>query len=662
MRIFRFTVPMPFIILLFIFSLSFVLFSHAEVEELSLESLEQKLVDIDEELEELAPFNLRSGAGSIGYRSIAKATSNHRDWFQVDLGSEILIDEVVLVPCLWRSTQSGFEADGFPLDFKIIAGHGDEEGVVIASFTEEDGLLPRIAPLVVPCTGTMASWVRVEVTRLSPWGWANKYISQFSELLVFSGSQNVALKRPVTSANKRAAKTAPWGTRYLTDGFVPYFMDGASGEKSNAYSTTVSDVEKPSLTIDLKEECVISSISVHGVDLGNTVPQSSLENFGMPKHLQIEVASNFDFSDSKLLVNYKPSSIYETGPVISWNVPNTRCRYIRLTAIEPYTHEIITTKNKRFGFAEIEVYSEGSNIALGKSVNTNYKKRRQEKALISLTDGNNFYGEILPVRRWMNELAIRHALEAERSVVLTELSLRYATQKENLNRLFWVIALLIAGIGFLILAGRLIRHRQVANIKERLSADLHDELGANIHSIGMLSDIAQDSKSQSEWESMHQRILSLVDRASMGIRYCTNVLEAEGLYIGLVDDMERTAERVIANFKHDFFAEGHELIEKLRPRTRVDIFLFYKECLVNICRHSNANEITTKIKAEENRITLTVTDNGKGMQNVPPSLKRRAQLMRGQIKIDEPIEGGATILLQLPIRRNWLIRKLLPRA
>lgn len=653
---------MPLFILLSFFSLIFILLSHAEVEKMPLEDLEQRLVEVDQELEELAPFNLRSGAGSIGYRSIARATSNHGDWFQVDLGSLMPIHEVVLVPCLWRSTQSGFEADGFPLDFKIIAGHGDEEGEVIASFTEEDGLLPRIAPLVIPCSGIRASWIRVEVTRLSLWGWANKYISQFSELMVFSGNKNVALKRPVTSANKKAPKTAPWGSRYLTDGFVPYFMDGASGEKSNAYLRFVSDVEKPSLTIDLEKEYIISSINVHGIELGNTVPQSSLEDFGMPKHLQIEGASSADFSDSKLLVNYEPSSIYESGPVISWNVAKVGCRYIRLTALEPYMHEMIATKNKRFGFAEIEVYSEGRNVALAKSVSSNYKKRRQDKGYAAITDGNNFYGEILPARRWMNELASRHELEAERSVLIAELSRRYAIQKENLNRLFWVIALLVVGIGFLILVGRLLRHRQVANIKERLAADLHDELGANIHSIGMLSDLAQDSESQVEWRLMHQRILGLVERASMGVRYCTNVLEAKGLYIGLVDDMERTAERIIANYKHDFSTEGNELIEKLRSRTRVDLFLFYKECLVNICRHANASEIATRLYAEANTITLTVTDNGKGLESIPPSLKRRARLMRGSIKIETPAKGGSEIQLELPIRRNWLIRKILPRA
>ncbi len=124
----------------------------------SIKDLEQRLNDIDAELETLASYSLRGGVGSVGYRSQAHEDYNAKEWIQVDLGLEEVIDEIVLVPTIWRDTKTGFRADGFPEEFKIIVGSkGDEEGQVIATYGPQDKLLPRIAPLVIPCDGVAGS-------------------------------------------------------------------------------------------------------------------------------------------------------------------------------------------------------------------------------------------------------------------------------------------------------------------------------------------------------------------------------------------------------------------------------------------------------------------------------------------------------------------------
>ena len=177
-------------LLVSIFLLISTLPASADLDKISLDELEQRLSEVDEQLSQLPPFNLRGGVGSIGYRSLPSKTRTTKQWVEVDLGRETPIDEIALVPCLWRSTESGTQADGFPLEFRIIAGKKNEqEGELIASYTEEDGLLPRIAPVVVPCSGTIASWVRVEADILSPRGHDGRYILHLAELMVFKGSK-----------------------------------------------------------------------------------------------------------------------------------------------------------------------------------------------------------------------------------------------------------------------------------------------------------------------------------------------------------------------------------------------------------------------------------------------------------------------------------------
>ena len=97
---------------------------------------------------------MRSGVGAIGYRSEAHKEVGSREWVEVAFDGTYPIDEIVLVPTLWRDSKNGFQSDGFPEEFRVVAGIDDqEEGTVIAEFHTADSLLPRIAPLIIPAKG-----------------------------------------------------------------------------------------------------------------------------------------------------------------------------------------------------------------------------------------------------------------------------------------------------------------------------------------------------------------------------------------------------------------------------------------------------------------------------------------------------------------------------
>jgi alkyl hydroperoxide reductase subunit AhpF len=97
-------------------------------------------------------------------------------------------------------------------------------GKEIASFQDKDKFLPRSAPLVIPCD-TTASWVRVEASLLSKRIQDRNYSLQFSEILVFSGQDNVALNAAVTSSSVGMLEGTRRFSRALTDGYLPYEMN-----------------------------------------------------------------------------------------------------------------------------------------------------------------------------------------------------------------------------------------------------------------------------------------------------------------------------------------------------------------------------------------------------------------------------------------------------
>ena len=641
--------------------LSGMLSAQAEpaLQDQPLSQLERRMDAIQSELDELAQFSLRSGVGSIGHRSGDHAQPDALEWVQIDLEQAVPIDQIVLVPSIWRDTKSGFSADNFPVAFQIIAGiHPDADGTVIASFSASNQLLPRIAPLIIPCA-TTASWVRLEASILSPRAFDGHYSLDLAEILIFHGRENLALNQPVTASSNNKDKRPGRAPSNLVDGFVPYLMDAAQGEQSLAFFDLYAANHQPILKIDLGTLRPVNGVHLHSIEISDTIPQRFPSDFAMPRHLLIEGASQPDYSDAQVLIDHRVRSVFDTGPILMLNFPETDCRYLRITALEPYidstysgTHES-DIPHGRIGFAEIQILSAGKNVAQGRPFSADLQLT-SNRALSALTDGRNLYGNILPIRDWLEQLARRHDLETERPALAAELERRYARQKTNMHRLAWLAALLAAGIGFTILINRILRVRQIAQMRERFAADLHDELGANLHTIGLLSDLAEQAQdSPSELSMLHQRIRKVTEQTGTAVRHCTDLLEAEGLYTGLLSDMERAAQRIMAKFNHTITVEGEEHLTALKPRTRADLFLFYKECLVNISRHSDATEFRTQLTATRKQIQLSVHDNGRGIaESTPKSLQRRAQLLKGKMQVECPVAGGTTIHLTLRIRRN----------
>ena len=638
------------------------------LEALSLPRLEQRLATIDSDLEQLAHYSLRSGIGAIGYRSQQHTTAQQAEWVEIELDRDYPLDEIVLVPTIWRDTEKGFQADGFPAAFRIIAGTaGERTGTVVAEYPSTDNILPRIAPLVIPIKEVSASWVRVEATRLSIRAFDGRHAFQLAELLVFSGLENVGLRRSVKASSTTLDRAGAWDPRFLVDGFLPYLIDSAQGSQSIAYVSQVG--EKPTLILDLGQPYRLSRIHLHAVDQGDTVPQAYAGDLGIPHHLIVEGSNRADFSDAVPLLDYQRESINDTGPIMMWRIPEHTCRYVRLLEVESDHNPDIRPGQFRIGFAEIELFSQGQNVALNRPVTSSGNLKRSLRSLDALTDGNNLYGKILPLRAWINELARRHDLETERPIIAAELNRRYAAQKINLNRMIWVAALLAAGIGFTFLIDRIYRLRQIARIKERFASDLHDELGANLHTIGLLCDLAIEKiDSRENVIRLLERSRVFTERSTAAARYCTDMLEAEGFNEDLAEEMKRSTTRLLADLEHNLSFEGAQYLHRLKPRQRIDLFFFYKECLTNILRHSGATCVRARMVADPRVICLTVADNGHGIHDpasnngIPASLKRRARLLGAKLSMDHPVDGGTCITLKLKTPRRFrFMRKLKAR-
>jgi len=629
-----------------------------------LDSLKYRLKQTDIQLSNLASYNFQTSLGAIGYRSRPFDSSKQNEWVQVNFSAEKEIDHVVIVPSIWRDAKKGFQADGFPLSFKVVIGNSaNPEGKVVAEYSSKDQLLPRVAPVVVEVEKTSVLWVKIVATELSPRAWDNKYIFQLSEIMIFSGEDNVAIGATLTSPKpKKYDAVGARKLKFLNDGSTPYIMDASGGDLSNSFITRlpVESQEKAKLTIDLGEATELNRIQIHSLEVRDSVPQANRANFGSPKKLRVKGSMTTDFTHAKTILEYQQISIYDNAPIIPFIFENTTCRYLEFTIVEPdfAGAEEAPSPQHFFGFAEIEAFSNGVNILLNKKFQYNFPLPNKENPLIRLTDGQNMFGVILSQREWMNQLALRHTLEAERPVILQKISEKHLERDSHNRLLLWIIGLLVLSTVAYFLINSYYQSQKITDIRERFAADLHDELGANLHAISLLSELAADSIENGDTKEdmlfTVNEIRSTTERSNEAVRYCINSQEARSPLNQINEDMHRIARRMFDSKHYSIEVKGGEIVDSLPLRKRHDFFLFYKECLVNISRHSHSDSFHVRLSADTTSIQLTVTDNGVGsIDSIPSSLKRRAKILKAKLDIESPMKGssvGMKVQLTLPVR------------
>ena len=321
--------------------------------------------------------------------------------------------------------------------------------------------------------------------------------------------------------------------------------------------------EEIALNLDLGEAHQITGIQLHAIETNQYVPQLFKIGMGIPSRFLIEGSLSEDFSDAALLLDHHQNKnpLKVSSPILSWNIPPTNCRYIRLLA----KGDPLRSQANRIGFAEIELLSKTANVAKGIPVTSPNALETNFRRLSTLTDGRNLYGNILPTRTWLEQLARRHDLEKQLPRLEKEIALHHKNQTFYLGLMVLLAALLATGIGIVIFIGKNRRRQQLAQLKQRVAADLHDELGANLHTIRLLGELANESKEYpSEIARVLQRQSKFTDRSISSVKNFSSLFEGEGLKHNLSEELKRASNRFLFGIRHKLKIQGEELLNRLK--------------------------------------------------------------------------------------------------
>ena len=166
---------------------------------------------------------------------------------------------------------------------------------------------------------------------------------------------------------------------------------------------------------------------------------------------------------------------------------------------------------------------------------------------------------------------------------------------------------------------RLVRRGQDAAVLEeraRLARDLHDSVTQSIFSLGMMARAAQTQHARGA-EALGRtldRIGTLAQEALTEMRALLfelrpSALAEEGLAAAL--DQLVASFRVRMDLPISFETTGPAGV-RLPPEVETAVFRIVQEALGNAAKHARATQVTVALAVDDERMTITVSDNGAG--------------------------------------------------
>jgi len=217
----------------------------------------------------------------------------------------------------------------------------------------------------------------------------------------------------------------------------------------------------------------------------------------------------------------------------------------------------------------------------------------------------------------------------------------------------WFIAdlvLLFLGLVYCLYRYRIAQLSKLAQMRQGIATDLHDDIGSALSNINILSELSRKSLQNTTLAHI------FLDRISEEVQTSSQSLDDIIWSVNTHNDnweetfsrMRRYAAEVFENNNILYHLKLDEQVgtAKLNMGKRRDIFLIYKEILNNINKHAEATEVNIEMCFKEKKLMMTICDNGKGFdkskqthRNGLKNLARRIACWKGSLIIDADDKG-----------------------
>ena len=206
---------------------------------------------------------------------------------------------------------------------------------------------------------------------------------------------------------------------------------------------------------------------------------------------------------------------------------------------------------------------------------------------------------------------------------------------------FWFTIALV--IGSIISGGnnyRLRQQKKLQDMRQGIADDLHDDIGGKMIEISSQADailmfLEDPEKSQELLQDIADTSRSVMDDLKDSIWIVDSAYDSLG---SLISRMKKIAYKLYSERNTQFTVVNVDEAQLMNMERRRNLLLFFKECLNNMVKHSQATKVDIHLEGSGDYMLLKMIDNGNGfdMKNAErgrgmKTLQRRADALEGSI-------------------------------
>ena len=223
---------------------------------------------------------------------------------------------------------------------------------------------------------------------------------------------------------------------------------------------------------------------------------------------------------------------------------------------------------------------------------------------------------------------------------------------------WWFKLLCTIGVGvilYIVYYNRMQKLRDINRIRNKIASDLHDDLGATLSSISIMSELVnQQVKEQSP------QVSSLLEKIGSSSR---NMIESVNDMVWAINPKNDSFENIIKRMRNfaseilipkdiafHFDFDRNLLHSRLKMDMRRSFYLIFKEAVNNVAKYSNAANAFVMIWYQENNLKMTIRDDGDGFDpdiadqgNGLTNMQQRAEGMNAHFHL-QSVPGKGTLV------------------
>ncbi|MDM1557106.1 MULTISPECIES: sensor histidine kinase [Chryseobacterium] len=196
------------------------------------------------------------------------------------------------------------------------------------------------------------------------------------------------------------------------------------------------------------------------------------------------------------------------------------------------------------------------------------------------------------------------------------------------------------------------QQRSIEKERERISHDMHDDLGAGISALKLQAEFLKYKIEDNELQNDINELLKTSEEMNISMREMLWSLNSENDTLGsFIDYAILYTGNFLKKTKVVLHSECEDIISDtpISTELRRNLFLCLKEAVNNTYKHSQANTLKLSFSQNQNYFLMKIQDNGIGIPdrqsegNGLRNMKRRMNEAEGQCKVLSTSSGTSLI-------------------